>query len=520
MNLRKNLELAGGSLLTILNADKKWMPTGGWEVAHDLGRWWDAVLRLEETIGFVIPTDLETASLKNLKRLTDNPDRLLMNNPDIPWLREKVRINSHNFRESLLAFGGLIRVRQSSWAEEAAMVLVRTMDRALQTDGSFDYSRLGSWDHVPFTQDPSHTEAKRNGWFDGTATSGRSLEALIWLYEIVREPLILDVIRRIAEHHLAYSTNPDGSIREEIISPENIGHNHSYHGTLRGLLLYGLLTGEKEYVQVVEATYRRTIRNQIIKESGWTPHDLGMDRFTNEYGDPVSDPASTGDAAQLALWLALHADCHDLFGDVERYVRARLIPAQLTEQDLSRYPEQKFAPRDIGAWGIHDHSHGGKHCTPDVLAAVTHTLCDVYQNICTQTMDFFQINLHFNYEDAQVKIVSQRSERAKLSILVKEPCNMMIRIPSWTSESSLDLAIDGETVPVKREGIFAVLSADQLNLKSKVVMSYDLPTRYTEEQMPSGRCYRFMWRGDEIMGISPQDNPLSFYPKLKEKPTQ
>ena len=155
------------------------MPTGGYEVAHDLGRWWDAVLRLEEAIGFVIPAEYEAACLGNLQRLTDNPDRLLMNRRDIPWLRGEVRINPHNFRESLLAFGGLVRRRHSRWARKAGLHLVRVMDRSLRADGSFDFTRLGSWGHVPHTQDPSHTEVKRGGWFDGTATSGRSLEALV-----------------------------------------------------------------------------------------------------------------------------------------------------------------------------------------------------------------------------------------------------------------------------------------------------------------------------------------------------
>jgi hypothetical protein len=84
VNLHKRLELAGGALLAILDADKDLMPTGGYEVAHDLGRWWDAVLRLEEAIGFVIPAELETASLHNLQRLTDNPDRMLMNSTNVP----------------------------------------------------------------------------------------------------------------------------------------------------------------------------------------------------------------------------------------------------------------------------------------------------------------------------------------------------------------------------------------------------------------------------------------------------
>ena len=74
MELRTRLEMASNSLLTLLDPEKDLMPTGGYEVAHDLGRWWDAVLRLEETIDFVIPAELEAASLRNLQRLTDNPD--------------------------------------------------------------------------------------------------------------------------------------------------------------------------------------------------------------------------------------------------------------------------------------------------------------------------------------------------------------------------------------------------------------------------------------------------------------
>ena len=276
MNLGHCLEMAGSALLALLDPEKDLMPTDGYEVAHDLGRWWDAVLRLEEAIGFVIPAELEAASLRNLERLTDNPDRLLMNRLDVPWLCDRAKINPHNFRESLLAFGDLVRRRQSAWAREAGLQLVRSMDRCLKADGSFDFTQLGCWGQMPHTDDPSHTEPKRDGWFDGTATSGRSLEALVWFFEATGEPLVLDVARRIAQHHLRFSTNRDGSVRSEIVSRANVGHNHSYHGTLRGLLRFGLLTGQKEYVDVVEATYRHADHGRIVMESGWAPHDLGM----------------------------------------------------------------------------------------------------------------------------------------------------------------------------------------------------------------------------------------------------
>jgi hypothetical protein len=512
MDLRFRLELAGSALLALLDPEKDLMPTGGWEVAHDLGRWWDAALRLEEAIGFVIPAELEAASLRNLQRLTDNPDRLLMNRADVPWLNDKVRINPHNLRETLLAYGSLARCRRSAWAAESGTQLARVLDRCLQSDGSLDLTKLGSWGQVPHTQDPSHTEPKRGGWFDSTGTSGRSLEALVWLFEATGEPSVLQVASRIAEHQLAYSTSATGAARAEIIDPENVGHNHSYHGTLRGLLLFGLLTQQRRYTDVVEATYRAGIRGRIVKESGWTPHDLGKTRFPNAYGDPVTDPASTGDAAQLALWLALDAGCLDLLDDVERYVRARLLPAQLIGADALRHPELALTPRQVGAWAIHGPSHAGKGCTPDVLAAVTHSLCDIYRHICTRTRAGMRINLHFDFEDARIRITSTRGQVGKLAVTVKQPDNLMIRIPAWAPEPSLRLEVDGRELAVMRLGSFAWIPRDLLRAHSSVVLTYDLPERWTDERMPSGRCYKFRWCGDEIAGVSPQDDPLPFYP--------
>ncbi len=517
MNLKTRLEIAGAGLLAMLDADKEYMPTNGYEAAHDLGRWWDAALRLEETIGFAIPSELEAASLRNLHRLTDNPDRLLMNRMDVPWLEEQAKINPHNFRETLLAFGGLIRRRKNLWARDASLHLVRTMDRILRADGSFDYTGLGSWGQIPHTRDPAHTEAKRGNWFDGTASSGRALEALVWLFEVTDAPEVLDVARHIAEHHLASSTNRDGSMRQELVDSENIGHNHSYHGTLRGLLLFGLLTLQREYVDAVEATYRNAVRNRIVKESGWTPHDLGKLRFPNEHGDPVTDPASAGDSAQLALWLALHAGCDDLLDDVERLVRARLLPAQMTDEDISRNPDRTFAPRERGAWCIHGPSHAGKGCTPDVHAAVTHTLCDIYSHILTPSATGVRVNLHFDAENECLKTSSTRGQEARITAKMKQVDNVLVRIPGWAPESSVRLAIDGKTCPVRRSGAFAWIPADALKIGSEIKLSYDLPERQTEEEMPSGRHYRFAWKGDEITGIAPQEGGIPFYPSMPSK---
>ena len=59
MNLKDAMQLAGQCLLAWLDPEKEFMPAGGVEVCHDVGRWWDAALRLEDAIGFVTPAELE-----------------------------------------------------------------------------------------------------------------------------------------------------------------------------------------------------------------------------------------------------------------------------------------------------------------------------------------------------------------------------------------------------------------------------------------------------------------------------
>jgi hypothetical protein len=512
MKLKDRVTLAGRNMLGLLDADNDFMPTGGYEVAHDLGRFWDAILRVEESVGFTIPADLKAASLANLRRLTDNPDRLLHNRPEVSYMAPKAKLNTHNFRETLLAMGGLIRRRRSHWAAESAAHLVEVIDRVVLPDGRLDLSQMGTWGQLPGPDTP--IVGKAGEWFDTTTTSGRCLEALVWLYEETGDDRVLDLSRRIATHHLEYTTTDDGSVQPGFIDPKNGGHNHSYHGTLRGLLLYGLLTGQKEYVDRVEATYRRGVRLQIVKESGWTPHDLGKTRFPNDFGDPVSDPASTGDSAQIALWLALDAGCGDLLDDVERYVRSRLAPSQLTQVDADAHPDIEVTERDIGTWGIHLPTHGGKKCTPDVAAAVTHTMCDIYNNICTQSATGRQVNLHFDYEDADITVTSTRTARGQVAIRLAQPESVMVRIPGWAPESSLELTVDGKATPIKHLGQYAWVPGGALRTGSEMVLTYDLPERVTKEEMPSGRVYTIAWRGDEIVGIDPQDGPMPFFPAL------
>jgi len=496
--LRSSMERAAKCCLAWLNPDQEWLPTGGYEIAHDTGRWWDAMLRYEAAARvLVIPEPVEAAMMKNLHTLTDNPAALLMNTARLPGPAEKIKVNPHNLRETMLAYTALVRYRKSDWAWQQGRKLLQTIEGTLDADGQMDYQALATIAGGPLTTDPLMIQRSPAGeWFNATATTGRALEAIVWFHGATGDPLALKLAHRLAEVHLRQSIDPSGEVRAELRDPGHVGHTHSYCGTLRGLLLYGLAGGGKQYVDAVAATYRRGLWGTVISHSGWTPHDQGKSRFRGPEGDPVGEHASCGDVAQIALWLALPAGQTELLDDVERLIRARLLPSQIVDEKQ---------PRRDGAWGVYAHPFG-YGAILDVFAAVLHSLADFQEHIVTATPGGgVSVNLHFDVDTPAVTITSKRDAKATVSILPKEPCDLRIRVPAWAAREAVRLSIGDKPLPLTWDGAFLTLSRNSIGEGGLVTLQYDLPEKQTVEEMPvSHRKFQLNWRGDEVAGCDPK----------------
>ena len=98
MNIKESMNLAGRNLLNMLAAHRNYQPY--WSIGveedysakvawvgniHNIGRWWDAILRLEEATGFSIPTHIEKAMLENIRQAFDNRDNLCFPPLNHPW---------------------------------------------------------------------------------------------------------------------------------------------------------------------------------------------------------------------------------------------------------------------------------------------------------------------------------------------------------------------------------------------------------------------------------------------------
>ncbi|MDR3402084.1 MAG: hypothetical protein P4L99_06255 [Chthoniobacter sp.] len=496
--LRSSMDRAAKCCLAWLNPDQEWLPTGGYEIAHDTGRWWDAMLRYEAaTRSLVIPEQIEAAMMKNLGSLTDNPAALLMNTARLPGPAEKIKVNPHNLRETMLAYTALVRYRKSDWAWTQGHKLLKTIEGTLDPDGQMDYQALATVAGGPLTVDPLMIQRSPVGeWFNATATTGRALEAIVWFHGATGDPLALKLAQRLAAVHLRQTIDPAGAVRAELRDPSHIGHTHSYCGTLRGLLLYGLISGEKQYVDAVAATYRHGLWGSAISHSGWTPHDQGKSRFHNPDGDPVGEHASCGDVAQIALWLAMLAGQTDLLDDVERLIRARLLPSQIVDEKQ---------PRRDGAWGVYAHPFG-YGAILDVFAAVLHSLADFHEHAVTTTREgMVSVNLHFDAETPAVQVTAKRDTKATLTIVPKQSCDLRIRVPGWATREAVQLSVADKPVPLNWDGAFLVLARKEVVVGSPVTLQYELPLHETAEVMPvSHLSFRLNWRGDEVIACEPK----------------
>ena len=533
MDLKGSMELAGRNLVANLCPTRNYLPYWAIEIdsgygawarftwpQHNVGRWWDAMLRLEAATGFRIPPDREAAMLGNLHSFFDNPDHFCL----APRHFEGPGLELHSLREGLLALVALARHRNSRWAERKGHLMIESLLRVSDGNGGW---KLEEIDSARRFDKGFHQKNKPVS----SSTDGRLIEALVWYYQSTRDPLALAAAQRFAAYHLRHTTHPDG--RLNLASGSN--HTHSYFGTLRGLLLYGELTDQHEYVDAVEATYRRTVRT-MVKRSGFISHDLGMDNR--------GETASPGDAAQLALWLATRHGFTEYLDDVERIVRARILPSQITETpplhvaapgarkdaDPSRRLESRrstpplhpasdgngdeycnLRDRVLGAYGgMHLEPHSGTKPTTDVTAACLHTLADVYHHVLLRGDSGLKILLHLDYEDSWVRIRSRRGERTgRLTVLPRIRENVLIRIPRWTPLSSVRLKVRGAPLDPEIYGDFVLIAGNLM--PAEITLEYGLPVTRKVERT-TGVDYHLMWRGDEIIGVTPNSSFYPFYP--------
>ena len=490
-DLKKSLAAVSSAVEKCLDENNNFLPSkcGHWENAHDTGRWWEAYLMLENSIGFRVQDKAERAMKFNIRAMTNNPYGLLLNMPGL-FDGEDVRFQYHNLREAMLAYTALVRFRGDKCAEMCGEKLIDTIEKRFYTNELTDAMMREKLDIPEPTPNPNAPVRPVDPYAgqDETEGTGRAIEGVLQFYLATGSGNAKRVLDKMAEQHIRLNLNEDGIAPDWMTCKEHCGHNHSYLGTLRGLLLYGIEFGNKYVIESVYRTYKNSIFKHNCSHAGFAPHDLGMPRFNDGNGDPLGDHASCADVIYIAYLLAAFCGYEELYDDVERLIRARLFRLQEDQGEFE------------GAWGIIG-EYFGHGVTVDVFCLTASTLCGIYNGFVKENDDCIYIPLYFSRELDGLKISAERDEKQHLTIEYSGSKAIRIRLPEWCPRGTLSLKDENAAdVPYTIDRNNLYISAEAAGAAGKITLSFDLPEYENDESTwYTGIKYRIFWRGDDII---------------------
>lgn len=460
----------------------------GYESAHNVGRWVEAALLLENKVGMVIPPKIEKAMFLHFRALTSNPYGMLYNDREVLGGGS---LNHHNLRECLLSLAALIRYRGSRWAVHCGERLVDALDRRFFT-GTLTEEEMCETLGLPTNGDPMITRPEDDPYReeDYTSSHGRAIEGLLAFWKLTGSAKAKEVMEKAVAFHRVHTIRMDGSTPEWMLSDIHVGHNHSYLGTVRGLLRYGLEFGDAALVEAVYRTYVNSILRHNCSPSGWAPHDLGKLRFPDGLGDPYGDHASCADIAYIAFLLATRGGHPELLDDTERFIRARLFRCQVQ------------AGTEQGAWGTYG-GYFGAGVVMDVFALIAGTLAIIYRDSVEEKEGSLWVHLHFSQECEPAQVTAYRDTHQHLNIVPTRAQTVRVRIPGWCDVSTLRVTgPEGESLPYTLEDSYAMIPVEAVEAGRALAVSFPLPVTETVEYTTvSHTGYRLRWKGDEIIQV-------------------
>lgn len=458
-----------------------------WHVRHNVGRAIDALLRGSDATAKPVPPDVEDVLRQYLFASMDNPTHL--NGASIPE-QGRIVFHAHDVREALLSLTALIQYRQDDEARQRIADVLDAIERLTNEDGTFCADQVARF---PMLAEGYFQEQRRNA--DGKTfniacwTRGRWIMALCRYYRATGDDRALELAQRFVRLVRRVSFTDDGQIR----STEG-GHTHSLTGTVHGLIDYGLLAGDQE-------TF----------EHGRRIFDVGLPAVSSSYGWSVEsawgDPKlpergevnNTGDMIQAALLMG-GAGLPQYFEDAERRIRSHVLPSQ-TGDDGWGFP----GPNDLDGGA-------GNGSILDITAGTVQALCETSRAPVAGDATGRHVNLPFSNWADETRLVSRLPDQWHVTVTPADAGDLFIRIPSWADRQRVRLTVsDQPQQPTFDESWLVVRD---LPAGANVVVDLPLDEREAEEVV-NKKPYRILWRGDQVVAMSPQGPTHPIFPSIE-----
>ncbi len=409
-----------------------------------------------------------------------------------------IEFHPHHIREGLHAMNALVKFRRSSRGRETADACIDTVLDFWDPDAG--------WDHERMKREHGVIPLKANSIIHGEA---RCIGPLVKYYRTTGYGPALELAMALKER-----ITRDIYVESGRYDRDKFGSGgHSTTCVTSSLAQLADLTTDSLLMDLVKAFYDNGLW-EIRDEVGWScvsSDPAGQDPDRGEMNN-------SGDILETALILGRwgYAECYH---DAERMLRGHILPAQLRDVSFANdppNPEDEDKKRDVGkrlvgAFGFpspyaHQTAESDRAgFNLDIVGGVVGSLCEAYREATRRDAVGHWVNLLFDHETDEIRVESPYTH-SQLSITVKRPGPLFVRIPPWADASSLDVS-GVEAAPNTTNG-YIFFSNPPVN--RPVVIKLDLPVREITMKHRT-REIRARLRGDEVIAMDNFGADLTFF---------
>ena len=495
-------------MTNVFNADDNGIPFFGSEVipnprlsyssvhseSHVPGRHLNALLTAEKVLGLDVEQDAidKHAAAAAFSYSGSIPFPL---NRDTPS-GQLVNFNEHNLREGFHALYALARYRNSSWAAETAENSINHVFMLWNPDSGWDRKRL----KTQFGINCSREQTFITG-------IGRSIGPLVKLYRTTGQAPALELAMMLASKAKNEFFRHDG-----VYDRDKFGaHTHSTTCVMSSLAQLADLTEDSALIERVKAFFDNGLWD-IRDEIGWVIENSSEASPTDR-----GECNNTGDIIETALILGRWGH-PQYFQDAERMIRGHLLPAQLRDNSFIQEPENPLgedglkdvAARHLGAFGFPaPYGHWPLDVervsfNMDIVGGAVASLCEVLHEGIVTGAAGHKVNLMFDCETHGVK-VSTNQGCGGVTVIVKQPAPLWIRLPAWAKRSSVKVV---GTKNHKISGGYIIISEPTVG--KSIEVTYPVPDSEITLNHRKRRI-RAKLRGDTVVAMDNFGADLTFF---------
>jgi hypothetical protein len=255
---------------------------------------------------------------------------------------------------------------------------------------------------------------------------------------------------------------------------------------------------------------------QLRDEIGWTPES------TTQVDSDHGEANNTGDVLETALLLGRHGYAA-AYTDAERILRCHLLPSQLRDPSFIEEPHnpdgldglRDMADRHLGAFGFpapygHESTGAGRanlSFNMDIVGGACASIAAACRHVARADGAGVHVDLWFDWENDIVRVQSPYTHDGRLTIQVKRPTQLFLRLPPWL-EGYLSFS-PGPASP-RRVGdrlLFSELPAGG-ELSAQILLTvHELTLSPKLHRQP----IQARLRGDEIVAMESSGADLAFF---------